>query len=148
MWSSEDGPYRGEHYQLAETINLPQPVRGTVPVMVGGGGERKTLRLVAQYAQACNLFGGPGEEGVASVRHKLGVLREHCQRLGTDDDAIEKTVLYQGDALADVDAFAAQMEQYAALGISLVALMPPPYVDPVPWATRVVQEVVPRLAQI
>ncbi|GAA4970204.1 LLM class F420-dependent oxidoreductase [Kineococcus glutinatus] len=148
MWSGDDGAFEGEHYRLAETINLPQPVRGTVPVVVGGGGERKTLRLVAQYAQACNLFGAPGEEGLQAVRHKLQVLREHCERLGTDYDAIEKTMLYQGDALGDVDAFLAQMEGYAAAGITLVGLMPPPYQDPVPWATRVVGDVVPRLQQV
>src|SRR5919112_4309005 len=75
MWSDDDGPYQGKHYELAETINLPQAVRGSVPVMIGGGGERKTLRLVAQYAQACNLFGAPGTEGLETVRHKLEVLR-------------------------------------------------------------------------
>jgi F420-dependent oxidoreductase-like protein len=148
MWSDDDGVYRGKHYQLAETINLPQPVRGSVPVMIGGGGERKTLRLVAQYAQACNLFGAPGSEGLEVVRHKLEVLREHCERLGTDYAAIEKTMLYQGDALSDVDGFLREMEAYSALGIDLVALMPTPYVNPVPWATRLVEDVVPRLGQI
>jgi F420-dependent oxidoreductase-like protein len=148
MWSDDDGAFAGEHYRLAETISLPQPVRGTVPVMVGGGGERKTLRLVAQYAQACNIFGGPGEEGVGMVRHKLDVLHRHCERLGTDFDAIEKTVLYNGPVLDDIDGFLAQMERYSALGVGLVALMPPPYQDPVPWATGLVEDVLPRLKEI
>jgi len=148
MWSADDGAFDGEHYRLAETISLPQPVRGTIPVMIGGGGERKTLRLVAQYAQACNLFGGPGEEALETVRHKLDVLRGHCDRLGTDYDAIEKTILFQGAALDDVDGFLTQMERYAELGVSLVALMPPPYVDPVPWATGLVTDVLPRLKEI
>ncbi|GAB4083551.1 TIGR03560 family F420-dependent LLM class oxidoreductase [Myceligenerans cantabricum] len=148
MWSDDDGAFDGEHYRLAETINLPQPSRGTVPVMIGGGGERKTLRLVAQYGQACNLFGAPGEEGRETVRHKLEVLRAHCERLGTDYDAIEKTMLYQGDAVGDVDGFLSEMERYRALGISLVALMPTPYENPVPWATRLTENVVPRLQQI
>jgi F420-dependent oxidoreductase-like protein len=148
MWSEDDGAFEGEHYRLAETISLPQPVRGSVPVMVGGGGERKTLRLVAQYAQACNIFGGPGEEGVETVRHKLEVLRGHCERLGTDYDAIEKTVLHSGPVLDDVDGFLAQTERYAGLGVALVALMPPPYQDPVPWTTSLVENVVPRLKEI
>lgn len=148
MWSDDDGPFDGKHYQLAETINLPQPPRGTVPVMIGGGGEQKTLRLVAQYGQACNLFGAPGDEALETVRHKLEVLRAHCDRLGTDYDAIEKTMLYQGNATGDVDAFLTDMERYAALGITLVALMPTPYENPVPWATSLAEDVVPRLNQV
>ena len=148
MWSDDDGPFDGKHYQLAETINLPQPPRGTVPVMIGGGGEQKTLRLVAQYGQACNLFGAPGDEALETVRHKLEVLRAHCDRLGTDYDAIEKTMLYQGNPTGDVDAFLTDMERYKALGITLVALMPTAYENPVPWATSLVEDVVPRLNQI
>ena len=148
MWSDDDGAFEGKHYQLAETINLPQPPRGTVPVLIGGGGERKTLRLVARYGQACNLFAGPGDDALETVRHKLEVLREHCDNLGTDYDAIEKTILYQGDAAADVDAFLADMERYKALGVTLASLMPTPYEAPVPWATALVEKVVPRLKQI
>ncbi|WP_020014836.1 LLM class F420-dependent oxidoreductase [Promicromonospora sukumoe] len=148
MWSQDDGAFDGKHYRLAETINLPQPPRGTVPVMIGGGGERKTLRLVAEYGQACNLFGAAGDEALGVVRHKLDVLREHCDRLGTDYDAIEKTMLYQGDPTGDVDAFLADMERYRALGISLVSLMPTAYENPVPWATALVEKVVPRLSEV
>jgi F420-dependent oxidoreductase-like protein len=148
MWSDNHGAFDGKHYQLAETINLPQPPRGAVPVLIGGGGERKTLRLVAQYAQACNLFGAPGDEALETVRHKLDVLREHCDSLGTDYDAIEKTILYQGDAAGDVDSFLKDMERYKALGVTLVGLMPTPYENPVPWATRLVEDVVPRLKQV
>ena len=147
MWSDNDGAYDGKHFQLAETISLPQPVNGSVPVMIGGGGEKKTLRLVAKHGQATNLFGAPGPEGVATVKHKLEVLRGHCDDLGTDYDAIEKTMLYQGSAVEDPDAFLKSMEEYAALGISLAGLMPTPYVDPVPWATSLV-DLVPRLKEI
>lgn len=146
MWS-DDGAFEGERYRLAETICLPKPVRGSIPILIGGAGERKTLRLVAQYAQACNLITAAGPAGVETVKHKLEVLRGHCDRLGTDYDAIEKTILYQGASAGDPDAFLAQMEEYAALGVSLVALMPPPYEDPVPWATAVV-DLVPRLQQV
>jgi len=148
MWSDDDGAFEGKHYQLAETINLPQPTRGTVPVLIGGGGERKTLRLVAQYAQACNLFAAPGDEGVELIRHKLEVLRAHCDQLGTDYDAIEKTMLYRGNAVDDTDSFLKDMERFAALGISLVGQTPTFYRDPVPWATRLVEDVVPRLKEI
>lgn len=94
MWSDNDGPYAGKHYQLAETICQPQPVgHARPPVLIGGGGEQKTLKLVARYADACNLFAAPGEEGLAMLRHKLDVLRQHCEREGRDFDSIEKTVL-------------------------------------------------------
>jgi F420-dependent oxidoreductase-like protein len=88
MWSDDDGPYHGHHYHLDRTLNSPQPLqRPHPPILIGGSGERKTLRLVAQYADACNLFGSP------DVGHKLDVLRAHCERLGRDYDSIEKTVI-------------------------------------------------------
>ena len=86
MWSDDDGPFAGTHYQLAETLNSPQPIsRPHPPIMVGGSGERKTLRLVAQYADACNISSS------ADLGHKLGVLRGHCDTLGRDYGEIEKT---------------------------------------------------------
>src|SRR5215471_15462709 len=88
MWSDDDGPYEGKHYRLERTLNSPQPLsRPHPPILIGGGGERKTLRLVAQYAQACNLFAGP------DLEHKLDVLRRHCDAVGRDYDEIEKTVM-------------------------------------------------------
>lgn len=94
MWSDNDGPFIGKHYQLAETLCQPQPV-GHVrpPILIGGGGEQKTLKLVARYADACNLFAAPGEEGLAMLRHKLDVLQQHCELEGRDFNSIEKTVL-------------------------------------------------------
>jgi F420-dependent oxidoreductase-like protein len=89
MWSDDDGPYHGTHYKLAETLCSPQPLsRPHPPILVAGGGEKKTLRLVAQYADACNLFGGPEQVGP-----KLDILRAHCDRLGRDYSTIEKTTL-------------------------------------------------------
>ena len=82
------------------------------------------------------------------MRHKLDVLRGHCEKLGTDYDAIEKTMLYSGTPLADPDGFLRDMEAYAALGITLVGLMPPAYENPVPWITNVVTDLVPRLQQV
>jgi F420-dependent oxidoreductase-like protein len=91
MWSGQRTPYQGTHYQLTETLNSPQPLtRPHPPILIGGSGEKKTLRLVAQYADACNLFAGAG---IAVVRHKLDVLKQHCERLGRDYATIEKTTL-------------------------------------------------------
>jgi F420-dependent oxidoreductase-like protein len=91
MWSEDNGAYNGKHYQLAETLNNPQPLsKPHPPIMIGGGGEKKTLRLVAKYADACNLFARLGVEGVKS---KLDILKEHCDKLGRNYDEIEKTTL-------------------------------------------------------
>lgn len=88
MWSDNEGPYDGKHYHLERTLNSPQALRRPhPPILIGGGGEKKTLRLVAQYAQACNLFAGP------ELPHKLDVLRGHCEAVGRDYDEIEKTVM-------------------------------------------------------
>jgi len=89
MWSANNGSYCGKHFQLEQTLCSPQPLsRPHPPIMVAGSGEKKTLRLVAQYADACNLFGDP-----AAVKPKLAILEEHCDRLGRDFDSIETTVL-------------------------------------------------------
>ena len=94
MWSGEVAPFHGAHYHLAETLNQPMPLSAPRPrIMIGGGGEQKTLRLVARYADACNLFAMPGEEGMAQLQHKLDVLRAHCDAEGRSYDKIEKTVL-------------------------------------------------------
>jgi F420-dependent oxidoreductase-like protein len=88
MWSDDNGPFAGKHYQLSETINVPQAIQRP-RILIGGGGEKKTLRLVAKYADACNIFAQSPE----FVKHKLDVLREHCEREGRNYDDIEKTVL-------------------------------------------------------
>jgi F420-dependent oxidoreductase-like protein len=91
MWSDDNGPYQGKHYQLAETLNSPQPLsKPHPPILIGGGGEQKTLRLVAQYADACNLFARIGNE---QLRAKLDILKRHCETVGRDYAEIEKTTL-------------------------------------------------------
>src|SRR5213080_1273976 len=91
MWAGDERPYNGKHYQLARPLNSPQAVqRPRPPVLIGGGGERKTLRLVARYGDACNLFASFGAEGLG---RKLAVLREHCQAVGRPYEEIEKTSL-------------------------------------------------------
>ncbi|TQK71192.1 MULTISPECIES: LLM class F420-dependent oxidoreductase [unclassified Nocardioides] len=144
MWSDDDGPFHGRHYRLAETICVPAPVNATVPIVIGGSGERKTLRLVAQYGDACNLFTGEGPAGVAA---KLDVLRRHCDDVGRDYDRIRKTILWFGDPVAEPERFAREMEAYAALGVSLTSLMPPTE-DPERWAAALVEQAVPRAAAL
>jgi F420-dependent oxidoreductase-like protein len=145
MWSEDEGPYEGRHYQLAETICSPPPIQKPRPrILVGGSGERKTLRLVAQYADACNLFAPEP----AVVAHKLDVLARHCDAVGRDPATIEKTILtVGGDPLHDLDAFIASMDQYARLGVELVDLVPAGP-DPVALVTRLGEQVVPRLAEL
>jgi F420-dependent oxidoreductase-like protein len=143
MWSDDNGPFNGKHYQLAETLCVPPPIsRPRPPIMIGGGGERKTLRLVARYADMCNLFGSSTDD----VARKLDVLREHCAAESRDYDSIEKTVLLVRPPLADVDAFLADVASYAALGVTEVQVMPDRH--PVEFAEQVADKIAPRVATI
>ncbi|GAB2737938.1 LLM class F420-dependent oxidoreductase [Kitasatospora kifunensis] len=146
MWSDDDGPYQGRHYQLAETICVPRPLRNPrPPIIIGGSGEKKTLRLVAQYADACNLFGTSIEE----VSHKLDVLRAHCADVGRDYAAIEKTVMWsRRPALSELDTFLTEAEQLAKLGVSELDLVPDAGQNPVEFAEQIAEHLLPRLAQI
>ncbi len=96
MWSGGSGTgdaFEGRHYTATRLLNSPQSIsRPRVPIMIGGGGERKTLRLVAQYADACNVFGD-----AAKISHKYAVLREHCERLGRPYEEIERSTLQSLD---------------------------------------------------
>jgi len=144
MWSDDNGSYEGTHYQLAETLNSPQPLsRPHPPIMIGGSGEKKTLRLVAKYADACNLFVSTPDDAT----HKLQVLRQHCENEGTNYDRIRKTMLYMGGTLfaADYDGFLEEMAGFAAAGIDGVMIMPigP---DPVALTQALADRVVPQLA--
>lgn len=145
MWSAANGAYEGKHYRLAETWCVPAPVQSRIPIMIGGSGERKTLRLVAQYADACNLFGADGND----IRHKLDVLRAHCDDVGRDYDTIRKTALAgMGlDPIADPDGFVRRMEEYAALGIELVTISHDG-VDPRAWTTQVLETVLPKIRDL
>lgn len=143
MTGPDGGSFTGEHFHLAETVNVPPPVREAIPVMIGGSGEKKTLRLVAEYANACNLFG----EGPEVVRRKLDVLRAHCDDVGRDYAAIRKTVLVQTDPVADPDGFLGEMETLAGLGVEMAVTMPPTD-DPESWTGTVVEQVLPRLREL
>jgi F420-dependent oxidoreductase-like protein len=146
MWSDDDGPFEGRHYRLAETLCSPRPLSRPRPrLIVCGGGERRTLRLAARHADESNLIArNPGE-----VRHKLEVLRAHCEREGRDPEAIATSVLYVGDALLrdDVDRFVDEMREYARLGIGTVIVMPLTE-RPVAFVERLGRTAIPRLAEL
>jgi F420-dependent oxidoreductase-like protein len=149
MWSDDDGPFEGAYYRLAETLNLPQPLqRPHPPIMICGGGEQKTLRLVARHADACNLFASSRGGGPAAVAAKLDVLRGHCEREGTDYDAIRKTILYVNPlepGAAAGEKFADEMTGYLALGVTEVHVMPRGG-DPVAFVENLGEHVLPHLA--
>ena len=113
MWNGGSGSgesFDGTHAHASRLLNSPQSLsRPRVPIMIGGGGERKTLRLVAQYADACNVFGG-----AEHIRHKYAVLREHCERLGRPYDEIEKSTLQSVDP--DRESPDEIVERFGALG--------------------------------
>jgi F420-dependent oxidoreductase-like protein len=144
MWSDDDGTFSGTYYQLNETICEPRPVQVPgPPILIGGGGEQKTLRLVARYADACNLFAGD----VDVVAHKLEVLATHCKAEGRDPSTIRTTILGGGDPFGDPDGFVAAMAPYAALGVDLVEVMPlgP---DPAALVESLGNRIVPELAAL
>ncbi len=117
MWADDDSPYAGKHYRLERTLNSPQPLsRPHPPILIGGAGERKTLRLVAQYADACNIFDTP------ELAHKLDVLRDHCRRLGRNYDEIEKTAQLRfdlGERGENVERTIEHLHELADLGIQV-----------------------------
>lgn len=148
MWSDNNGPFNGRHYQLAETINSPQPLHRPA-IMIGGAGEKKTLRLVARYADATNLFANPDSDP-EQVRTKLRVLAEHCERERTDYDRIRKTMLWAAPVTVDADggrAFVDQVAGYAEVGIEEVHVMPWS-ADPVAFVEGLGEHVVPHLREL
>jgi F420-dependent oxidoreductase-like protein len=128
MWAGDDRPFTGAHYRLQRPAASPLPVqRPHPPVLIGGAGERRTLRLVARYADACNLFDIP--DGGRTVKRKLEVLAGHCQEVGRPYEQIEKTLstrLHPGEPAA---AFVGRCEAAAALGIQHVVV-----ITPGPWS--------------
>jgi len=143
MWSDDDGPFEGRHYQLAETMCSPRPISAPrPPILIGGGGERKTLRLVARYADACNLFAFDPDE----IAHKLEVLTQHCRTEGRDPDTVERTIVFVRDPFDDVDGFVAAAARYASLGVTTIDVVPTG--DPVAFVERVGTALIPPLAAL
>ena len=129
MWRGDERPYQGRHYQLTRPLNSPNSLqRPHPPILIGGSGEGKTLRLVARYADACNLFDVPGSQFRDNIAHKLDVLRQHCAREDRDFAAIEKTIATNFDLGEDPKAGAAELlihlRELAAAGIEHVLFSP------------------------
>ncbi|WP_370333085.1 LLM class F420-dependent oxidoreductase [Mycolicibacterium hippocampi] len=144
MWDPDNnGPFTGKHYQLEETLCSPQPINKP-PVLIGGGGERKTLRLVAQYGDACNLFATSPDD----VAHKLEVLRRHCDDAGRDYDRIRKTVMVHNPESEQVnpDEFVSSMVGYARVGVH-TAIVTPTTGAPAAWIDAM-SPAVPKLAEL
>jgi F420-dependent oxidoreductase-like protein len=129
MWAGDDTAFRGTHYQLQQPLNSPNSLRRPhPPVLIGGTGERKTLRLVARYADACNLFDIP--DGGKTIRHKLAVLAEHCAAVGRPYDNIEKTVSTRLMPDEPAEAFAQRCTELAGFGIDhAVVIASTPWTD-------------------
>jgi F420-dependent oxidoreductase-like protein len=143
MWRGDESPFEGRHYTLAQPVNSPAAVaRPHPPILIGGTGERRTLPLVARYADACNVFDIP--DGGATVRHKLGVLERLCAEIGRPYDEIEKTIgtrLMPGESAG---SFVDRCRAFVDLGIDHVSV-----VTTGPWTDEGVatlSEAVPELA--
>jgi F420-dependent oxidoreductase-like protein len=143
MWSDNNGAYAGKHFQLAETLCSPPPVSSPRPrILIGGGGEKKTLRLVAQYADACNFFGGPEQ-----CAHKIAVLRGHCDAIGRDMAEIEVTALLQPQPDWTSDDVVRAGAAYAAVGVTTV-IAPSHGLDTIRTLEQVYGPAVARLRDI
>jgi len=143
MWSDDNGAYEGTHYQLAETLCSPQPVSTPRPrLLIGGGGERKTLRLVAKYADACNIIGDS-----ATVAHKVDVLRRHCDEVGRDPGEIEVTALIGVPEDADRDTILREVEALATAGAQAIVVRSTGP-EPSKWLEETWGPVIPALAGI
>ena len=137
LFRDKQASVAGTFYQVREAFNVPRPVTGTIPVLVAGGGERRTLDLVARYGDACNVFGGDP----AVVRHKFDVLRRHCERVGRDPAEITKTVFVF--AAEDLAGFATGMRGYAAAGADGVFVVGPDDPSRIPRIGQVLGDVFP-----
>jgi alkanesulfonate monooxygenase SsuD/methylene tetrahydromethanopterin reductase-like flavin-dependent oxidoreductase (luciferase family) len=144
MWSEDDGPFEGKHYRLAETICEPQPIRRP-PILIGGDGEKKTLRLVAQYADVWNSTASTADE----LAHKIDVLHRHCDAVGRDPADIRLTAARFTNPFDDVDTYLKTAKRYAELGVDQINAGPlPGDPDPVGFVKRLGDEIIPRLAEM
>ena len=125
MWRGDETSYEGTHYQLPRPLNSPNSLQHPhPPILIAGSGEQKTLRLVARYGDMCNLFDLPGSGYADDLKHKLDVLRSHCEDAGRDHDAIEKTVSTFVDPADDRHRVLDHLAELADLGIGHAMLSP------------------------
>jgi len=125
MWRGDEAPYQGTHYQMLRPLNSPNAIQQPhPPILIAGSGERKTLRLVARYGDMCNLFDLPGTGFADDLKHKLQVLRSHCEDAGRDYDAIEKTVSTFVDPDQDRACVFDHLTELADLGIDHAMVSP------------------------
>ena len=144
MWHGEVRPYQGKHYTLAESLNCPQPLsQPHPPILIGGMGEKKTLRLVAQYGDACNLMLHAGTE---VLRSKLETLKRHCDEVGRPYQRIERTVLGGVDANFDAEAVIGLCRSLADLGFQHFILSLPDGSE-MTALERIGQEIIPIVAE-
>ncbi len=147
LWRDDETPYEGKYYQLAEPIIRPQPLSQPHPtILIGGGGEKKTLRFVAQYGDACNLFAGPGN--LDMVRHKLDVLQQHCADVGRDYAEIEKTTLGSIPPTMSSQQVIDYCGELAALGVNQAIFSLPANVHEITPLERIGSEVIPAVAAL
>jgi F420-dependent oxidoreductase-like protein len=149
VWAGDSRPYQGKHFQLAEPINQPRPASQPRPrIMIGGGGEQKTLRLVAQYADACNLF---AYGDIGQIAHKLDVLKQHCEAIGRDYDEIERTLLVsvgRGATDLNIPDLIERCRAWAGLGIQHILLSDVPRIYEIEPVARAARELIPAVAQL
>jgi F420-dependent oxidoreductase-like protein len=148
MWRSDESPFEGRHYRLTRPLNSPNSLqRPHPPILVAGSGERKTLRLVARYADACNLFDIPGSRFRDDLAHKLQVLEHHCREIGRDPEEIEKTAVSRfslgDDRGTGLRELVAHLRDLAAVGIEHVLIDPG-----VPWDEATLEAVASIVPQV
>jgi F420-dependent oxidoreductase-like protein len=144
MWDGDETPFHGKHYQFARPLNSPNSVqRPRPPILVAGGGEHKTLRMVARYADACHLPDLPGSPLGGDLSQKLTVLRGHCDSIGRDYAAIEKTVGTRVDVAGDLHGFHGRLHELADLGVDHVLVTPIG-----PWTEQSISELAALLPDI
>jgi F420-dependent oxidoreductase-like protein len=145
MWSGEERPFEGDYYSLERPLNLPQSIsRPHPPIMIAGDGEKKTLRLVARYADACSLRPGP------HVPDKLEVLRRHCEEVGRDYGSVEKTCAFAfdvGEGGEKVDELIGQLRWLSGMGIETVIGFVPD-VDRITPLEIIGEKVIPAVAEV